>query len=225
MGTIAASAIIRKAQIILLDEKAGTRWSVNDELLPWLNEGQRAIVAIKPNANIKRAAINLVAGTLQKLPDDCVQLIDVPRNIDANGNAGRAVRIVMREMLDAQVPTWHSRPVSRIVKHYIYAQQDPKIFYVYPSQPTQSPGAVEVVYGAKPKDIQIGEPIVLDDIYEGVLLDYILYRAYSKDSEYANQHRASAHYSAVINALGGRVQTESGANPNVSAPANPATPQ
>ena len=43
----------------------------------------------------------------------------------------------------------------------------------------------------------------LPDIYGNVLQDYILYRAYMKDSEYAgNAQRAQAHYAAFANALG-----------------------
>ena len=40
------------------------------------------------------------------------------------------------------------------------------------------------------------------DIYGNVVLDYILYRAYSKDSEFAgNQTRAASHYAAFAASL------------------------
>ena len=59
-------------------------------------------------------------------------------------------------------------------------------------------------------------------IYQNVLIDYILYRAYSKDTEYtADQNRAAAHQSAYLAALNGKAKVEAGTNPNITAPANP----
>ena len=44
--------------------------------------------------------------------------------------------------------------------------------------------------------------IGVPDIYTNALQDYILYRAYTKDTEYAgNAARAQAHYQAFVNAL------------------------
>ena len=45
--------------------------------------------------------------------------------------------------------------------------------------------------------------VSVPDIYGNALQDYILYRAYTKDSEYAgNAQRAVAHYTAFANSLG-----------------------
>ena len=49
----------------------------------------------------------------------------------------------------------------------------------------------------------------LDDVYEGALLDYVLYRAYAKDAENpANMNRSTSHYQAFVSALGGKIQGE-----------------
>lgn len=50
----------------------------------------------------------------------------------------------------------------------------------------------------------IGKGIItLDDIYANALLDYILYRAYSKDADYAgNAQRAIAAYEAFLRSIG-----------------------
>jgi hypothetical protein len=82
---------------------------------------------------------------------------------------------------------------------------------VYP--PAASTGAsLDVVYGAYPTDVvepasgdytAVSGDVDLLDIHANALLDYILYRAYSKDSEYAgNAQRAVNHYTAFMNALG-----------------------
>lgn len=222
MGTIIASAVIEKAQIILQDT-TGVRWPSDTELLGWLNDGQREVMVYKPNAYVKNVALRLAAGTKQSLPADGVQLIDVVRNMGSNGTTpGRAVRIVMREILDAQVPNWHAATPSAEVKHYTFMMLDPKSFYVYPPQPAAGQGYAEVVYGATPTDATFTGPITLDDIYQNALVDYILYRAYSKDTEYAaDQNRAAVHQNAYIAALTGKAKVEAGANPNMTAPANP----
>ena len=128
----------------------------------------------------------------------------------------------MREILDAQVPNWHIATAAAEAKHYVYSLLDPKNFYVYPPQPAANQGYVEMVYGAAPADATLNGPITLDDIYQNVLVDYILYRAYSKDTEYAaDQNRAATHQNAYIAALTGKAKVEVGANPNSMAPANP----
>lgn len=221
MATITAASIIAKAQTILQDS-TGVRWP-DTELLGWLNDGQREIVLFKPNAFVKNTAVKLVGGTKQALPADGVQLLDVVRNMGTDGQTpGRAVRITMREVLDSQLPNWHIETATTEAQHYMYSFLDPKNYYVYPPQPTSGQGYVELIYAASPTEAALNGTITLDDIYQTVLVDYILYRAYSKDTEFsADQNRAAAHQSAYIAALTGKAKVEAGANPNTTAPANP----
>lgn len=221
MATITVASVISKAQTILQDT-TGIRWP-DAELLGWLNDGQREIVFYKPNAFVKNAPVKLVAGTKQTLPPDGVQLIDVVRNMGVDGvTPGRSIRITMREVLDSQHPTWHSATPAAETKHYMYSLLDPKTFYVFPPQPASNQGYVELIYGAAPTDAALIGTITIDDIYQTVLLDYILYRAYSKDTEYAaDANRANNHQQAYISALTGKTKVEIGVNPNVMAPANP----
>lgn len=221
MPTITVNSIVEKAQIILQDT-TGVRWP-NSELLGWLNDGQREIVLLKPNAFVKNQSVQLATGTKQALPADGVQLIDVVRNMGTDGaTPGRATRIVTREILDSQTPDWHSSAASNVARHYTYTALDPKTFYVYPPQPSSNRGWVEIIYGAAPTEATLGGVITLDDIYQTVLVDYILYRAYSKDAEYAaNQANAIKHQQAYMTALTGKFAAEGAANPNSTAPANP----
>lgn len=219
MGTIIASTIIDKAQTILQDT-TGIRWP-DDELLGWLNDGQREIVIYKPNASVKNQSVALAAGTKQTIPADGVQLIDIPRNMGNGSTPGRSIRITMREVLDAQVPNWHALAQTTEIKHYTYTPLDPKTYYVYP--PAVAGTQVEMIYAAAPTNVgSSGSAITIDDIYQTVLLDYVLYRAYSKDTEYAaDVNRAAAHQNAYLAALGGKAKVEAAVNPNATAPANP----
>lgn len=223
MGTILASAIVNQAATILQDT-TNVRWPA-PELLGWLNAGQQDIVLYKPNASVKNAARQLSPGTRQALPTDGIALLDVTRNLGTTGNTpGRAIRIVAREVLDAQLPDWHTATATAEVKHYVYSAADPKHYYVYPPQPSSSCGWVEEIYSCAPPNVTINQPIALDDIYANILLDYILYRAYSKDAEYsANEKNAATHFTAYVNALRGKTGAEQLADPNDKGAAN--TPQ
>ena len=58
--------------------------------------------------------------------------------------------------------------------------------------------------------------ISIPDIYANALLDYILYRAYSKDSEYAgNAQRAQSHYGAFVNTMGVEIKATVAAAPQI----------
>jgi hypothetical protein len=213
MPTITVDSILARAGVLLQDI-TNVRWPLS-ELLDWLNDGQRDIVLKKPNASVKNVAFALASGTKQTLPADAVQLIDVVRNVP-----GSVVRIVAREILDAQLPNWHGAAAQTVVQHYCYSELDLRHFYVYP--PNTGTGNVEVIYSAAPVNAAQGGVISLDDLYQSALLDYILYRAFSKDAEYAaDPARANAYYLAFANALGLKVQSEMGTSPNQMAVGNP----
>lgn len=224
MGTILASTIIQTAQGMLQDAD-GVRWT-DDELLSYLNEGQRAILNYKSNAYVRVRSIQLIPGTRQSMPEDAVQLFDIVRNMGTNGTTpGRAVRLAKREMLDAQAPNWHAATPSSQVRHYLYSESSPRVFLVYPPQPTIAPGYVEMVYGATPPAVALNQAIAVDDIFETPLLDFMLYRAWMKDTEFgADSSLASAHMNAFIAALTGKAKNEAGASPNITAPANTTNP-
>jgi len=227
MGTITAGAIIDKAEIIIQDA-TNIRWP-QAELLGWLNDGQREVVLHKPSASVLNASVALATGTTkQTIPAAGVQLIDVVRNMGAAGSTpGAAVRIVSREVLDAQLPTWHADAnAGGDIKHYMFDPRDPKTFYVYPKAPATA-WYVELIYSASPTDCaSIASTIALDDIYANALMNYVLYRAYSKDSTYAqNANLAGSAYQLFMGAITGKAATEQGSNPNLSAmPFNPAVP-
>lgn len=221
MGTITVAATLSRVSMLLQDT-TNIRWPLA-ELLDWLNDAQREIVLLKPNASTTNTAVQLAAGTKQTLPADGVSLIDISRNMGTSGSTpGKGIRITMREILDAQLPDWHMSTASAEVKHYVYSPLDPKTFYVYPPQPVASRGYVELIYSASPADATLGGAINVDDIYQPVLIDYILYRAYSKDTEYAaDVARAQGYQQSFFGALTGKLKGEAMTNPNISAPANP----
>jgi hypothetical protein len=225
MATITVSSLLGKVGILLQDT-TNVRWTQN-ELLGWFNDGQRELVALKPNAYVKLDAVQLAAGTRQSLPSDGFELVDVVRNMGADGaTPGRAIRQVSREILDAQNPDWHSATADAAVKHFTYSILNPKTFYVYPPQPTSGRGYAEVVYFATPSDVTVNATVTLDDIYVTALQNYVLYRAYLKDAEYGgNAALSAAYYGQFTAILGAKTAAEAGTNPNLAlGPMNPTVP-
>lgn len=227
MSSILASAIVDKAEIVLQDT-TNVRWP-QAELLGWLNDGQRAIVLAKPDACTVTTVVPCSQGTKQSIGSGdtarAIMLLKVTRNMGADGNTpGRAIRIVSSEILDAQNPDWHSDTEDDEVIHYTYDPRVPKQWYCFP--PNTGDGNVELTYSASPQDVALGAAISVDDIFETALLDYILYRAYSKDAKYAgNQGRADTHGQAFALALGLNSKNLLEQNPNLDqAPFNPNVP-
>lgn len=218
--SITAQSIIRRC-VETLQDNTSIRWPVN-ELVRYLNDGQREIVLHRPDAMRTNAAVSLIAGSRQSLPANGTKLIEVVRNTSGNK---RAVRQVNREILDSQSPGWHNLTGVTEVLHFMYDPRDPTTFYVYP--PAAASGAsVDVVYAAMPTDITepadgalytaVSGNISVPDIYGNVLQDYILYRSYTKDSTFAgNAARAQAHYAQFANALGLEVKATVAVAPTV----------
>lgn len=210
--------IIKTATKTLFDADH-VRWPLL-ELLDYINEACRAIATAKPNASTDTVTINLVQGTLQKLPDSYTILSRVTRNMvightDPGGPVGGdAIRMVSgRALMDAYFPGWQSNTAlfGPVVKHVIYDDADLRHFYVIPGN--DGTGKIEAVVGVMPAAIVLGgDPtleanyavaIALPDLYRTPVLDYTLYRAFAKDQGIeASAQRAQMHLGSFQAALG-----------------------
>lgn len=205
-------SIIDKAGLLLQDD--GVRWS-DSELLGWVNEAQKEIVLLKPDAYSTNEIVPLVQGTKQTIPADGLLLLSVIRNISIDGaTPGTPVRIVDRSVLDMTQPLWHIENPSTGARHYVYDSRDPKHFYVHPAQGVE-PGSLEIVYSTAPPEVALGDNISLDDIYTSAILNYVLYRAYMKDADFAaNIERSGLFYQAFQSSLGIMNKIEERDDPN-----------
>lgn len=211
-----ASDIIDRARILLQDTDQTTiRWA-DSELLKWINDGQRAIVVVRPDALASNTTVNLTTGTKQAIPADGIRLMDVVRNILANNDAGRVVRYVDREVLDSHDPDWHKSTASVTVKQFVHDNRDPKNFYVYP--PAAAGAKLEIVYSKNPTDATtVGSTLSLPDIYQEPLLNYVLFRAYGKDSEFSANAALSDKYLNIFQAmLGIKSRKDSAYSPDLN---------
>lgn len=224
MGTVTAKVILDKAEV-QLNDIAGIRWT-RLELLGWLNDGQRQIAMIFPSAVNKVTTVKLAAGTRQSIPADGWTLLQVNRYMGTDGTTpGTVTRIASFQLMNAYNPSWHAAAKSDVPTTYMYDPQDQTAFFVYP--PNTGNGYVEINYTPNPTDLTAEtQPIAVHDILQNALLDYIMYRACSKDAEYApGLQLATGYYGAFTTTLTMRAQSESLVNPNQSLGSrNPVSP-
>jgi hypothetical protein len=209
---ILAGDVLRRASVALNDEDF-VRWT-RLELFDWLNDTAAEIVLRRPAARAVTAVLPLVAGTLQALPTGSLLLIDIIRNIKADDSPGRPVRRIDRQLLDDQLPTWHELKQADTLKHFTYDEASPTTFYVYP--PAKAGVKAEILRSEAPPLVAADDDLVLlDAAYMSPLVAGLLYRAYSKDSEYANAGMSISWFQAFSEALGVQNSVTNEASPNV----------
>lgn len=222
-----AKDVLGEAATTLVDADH-VRWPL-PELLAHLNDGIRAIVSLKPNANSRTLTLTLAEGTLQTLPENCTVLSRVTRNMvtghdEAGGPVGgEAIRLVMgRALMDAFFPAWQSDAAlfARRVRHVIYDAADLRRFYVIPGN--DGTGKIEAVVGVMPAAIAVpASPaslasytatVDLPDRFRTPLTDYVLGRAFGKDSMVpASEARAAKHMGLFTEAMASITAAEQGA--------------
>jgi len=225
MATIKVVSVMARAQIIWKDE-TGVRGPVI-ELQDWLNDSYREIVTLHPDANEQIDTFSCTAGYRQTLDTsypNAYKILEVLRNVAATSNK-KYVQLVTRSSMDKMRPNWANETPNVSIQKYMYDKRVPKDFLVYP--PATMASQLEIIYATVPsphmltqeelEDPTTVEEIRLDDIYASPILDYILYRAFSKDAEdTSNAARAVAHYQAMTTSLNFKVQSDESVAPGSS---------
>lgn len=224
MGTLTGTNIIDRARLTLQDS-SGVRWT-DAELLIYINDAQREIVNFRPEATATHANLQLSTGTEQTLPSGGLRLIKVTRNMSgtaSDATGAKSIRIVEEDLLNSIEPDWHDPTVTgssahgSIIKNYLFDPDDPKKFYVYPGVASGSNAYVELIYSKLPTNLSsVSSTIDLEDTYGNAILNFVLYRAYLKDAEFAgNQQRTATHYQLFIGSISGGGNAEAILDPNL----------
>lgn len=225
MATVKVVDLIARAKTILQDANS-VRWTL-PELQWWVNDGYRETLILRPDSNTITAEFTCAAGPRQVITTafpNATRLVSVLRNTAATSNK-YSVRLVDRRVLDDQRKGWYTETPTVSVEEYMFDARQPKEFLVYP--PATSAATLELSYAQVPEphtlsEAQLGnsataETIRIDDSFANALLDYMLYRAFTKDAEQqGNAARAVAHYQAFQNSLGIAAQTNAASQPGVA---------
>lgn len=220
---IACAELISRAGEILLDEEH-VRWEI-PELLRWINDAARETIVRRPAARAVATIVELAEGSRQQIPERGIELLDVPRNMIAvvstddppvtTYRPGRSVRRCERALLDDQNPDWHTLRPKNTAKHFTFDERSPRIFYVYP--PVIAGTCVETLHSELPPAVtDEADTLDMGAEYINTLLAYMCFRAFSKDSEFANGTVAAAHYQAFSDAVGANNDTTTKNSPNAN---------
>lgn len=212
------------------------------ELVTWLNEGQKAIAKYVPSACSRVDAIKLVPGTKQQItrvlaadvkPGDGstakdlygIALMSLIRNMGSDGQTpGRAIRVLDRETLDAFTPNWHSQ-TGDYIEGFVYDPRTPQVFYVTPGVKAAATLWVEAQLMANPDEVDVNGSygmngtdttlVSIDEQNTDDLVNYILARAYAKDSESSNVVMSNTYGQQFVSSINAQAAAITGVNPNL----------
>lgn len=215
MGTITAEQIYQQAAEILQDVLYATYSQT--QLGAWVNDAQRAISIARPDANVSIENFLLSPGvSRQTLPATANRLGGLIRNMGTDGlTPGRGITgPVPREPLDAVLPLW-TVTTGAFVKQYVYDEDTPLVFYVYP--PVSGAWYVEAKFFKIPVNVTLpSSTIDLPDIYAPVIREWILYCAFARDSERTpNWVRAARHLTNFYQLLGVKTNSDLAVSPKI----------
>ena len=99
----------------------------------------------------------------------------------------------------------------------MFDDRDPRKFFVYPG--VSGNAYAEVAYSKNPTALtSTSDTIQVDDMFVNALINFVLYRSYLKEGEFAaNFQRAGSHYQLFTQALGLTAQADAGDLPKQEA--------
>lgn len=203
---IPVKTILDQARHTLVD--ADKVYWLESELIGWYNAAVLAVIAARPDAHAKQVVINTIQGTLQTLPSDALRLIRVIRNESAGK---RPITDIAMDLLDRSRPDWHSDSApAEIAQHYVYDPRDPRNYYLYPAMSAGK--TVRLSYSYVPPSVTeetlAGAIMPIDDVYFNSVLDFMLWRGFSKDGAFVQNGRARTHLVSFNEALGIKMQAD-----------------
>ena len=184
--------IITSARYVLNDTDATGYRNTDAELLAWVNGGMREISALRPDLFAFTGDYTCVASSAEQQVTfaDAQEVIKVLCIHD-----GAALTPFDMSTMDSFKPGWRTDTAGAATqwsKHPV----DPLRFFIYPKAPATAQ-TLDLLYVRVPTTLAIGDTITeIPASLTPALVDYVISRAESKDSEFVNSGRAVAHAAA-----------------------------
>ena len=180
-----------------LIDKRNVRWS-RPELIDFMNDAISAIVIRRPDLSSGTSTVETSSNTLT-LPSDAYQILAV-NHID-----NVAATFVNINKLNQLYPDWRTTKGAPVC--WTRNEMDETTLFLYPAP--DGSVRVEVVYSRTLKVKDEESPFPLSEVYEGVVADFVMYRAYNKDSLNPSEgQKAQLHLQAFATALGDKTATD-----------------
>lgn len=203
----------------ILQDAGNVSWTIA-QLIAWVNDAIRALALVKPDSTAVTATQQLTASQTKQVLSGAsdLRLIRLVRNMGANGTTiGRAIRLGDMNALDSFDPNWHTATPDAVVREYMFNAERPDEFWVYPPVHATTAVNVELIKSVLPTAVAATtDALPVDDIYGPPLIEWVCYRAFSRDSERTpNWARAARHFQAFFNLLQVKIQADMAINPKV----------
>lgn len=186
--------IITSARYVLNDTDAIGYRNTDSELLGWVNGGLREISAARPDMFSFVGDYTCAVSSVEQQ----VTFTDAQEVLKVLCiHNGAALTSFDMDTMDSFKPGWRSSAVGAATqwsKHPV----DPLRFFIYPPAPATAQ-ILDLLYVRVPTTLAIGDSITeIPASLTPALVDYLVYRAESKDAEHVNSGRAVAHGAAFV---------------------------
>ena len=172
--------------------------------IKYLNASIRTLILVRPDAGAVTESVLLVAGIKQTLPTAALKLLDITRNMGADGTtAGQIITPSDRKHIDYSNLLWPAATGDTTVENFSYDNNIPRIYYVTPPVASSPDVYVEMSTSQLPTTITAtGDDDGIDDIFFEPIVQYMLYKAQSGDDEGVESQKAQTHFENFFNLLG-----------------------
>jgi len=207
MASVTVKHIVDMVQDHIQDEDEGS-WDSQD-LINWYNIGTLTIVGFDPNANSTIQAVKLVSGIKQVIPAGGISFLNVIRNMGDDGETpGRTVYPTPLSSLATYYPSYSTETATEAIINAMPDPNDKTVWHNYP--PSDGVGYVELEYSRVPTIVVYDEDgdwetntVGIKDRYVDALINYILHRAYGKDTDIpGNEDRTKKYYGLFMQSMG-----------------------
>lgn len=199
-------AIIDRALTLLQDNEPGfesTTWT-RASLLDWLNEGLRQIAAARPDLFTSVEPIPLRSGTLQRVPDAYVAIYAIEGNLRLNADGAYEIAVDVTVADSAMLRRFKKKPcllsecggdaaTGYVVRTFVRSPYNQQDFRVEPPVPEGATVEVMASVLKRPAEYTLGDidkEVELSCPNEAALLDWIMHRAYTMETESAYARNA-----------------------------------
>lgn len=182
-----------------LNDANGESWSLT-ELLTYLNDGLQVMTQYVPREFTTVVTQTLVAGAKQDLPAQGLFIIEVLAAVDSDDSYLDVPFETSKQNLSLGNASWR-QAAPGVTEEWAKDPQDPTIYWVSP--PAVNNAKLEIEFVQRPATLNINGVLTISKPYEAALADYVLHRAFSKDTDYAgNGGLASLHWNKFLTGVG-----------------------
>ncbi|MEZ8965493.1 DUF6682 family protein [Vibrio breoganii] len=188
--------ILDRLKVALVDE-SHTLWT-EAELLGYINDALSALVIARPDLGFKTHSYNSASKSIEK-PTDYYRFETV------QSAGGIAIQFVDIHKLNQLEPTWRTATGMP----YCWTRYDDHVDEVFLVPAPSEAIDIEIIYSAHLAVSIITDVLPVPAIYEGLILDFVLYRAFSKTGQGgSDMNKALSHQNSFYSTLGQKQQVD-----------------